>query len=90
MARAREKAFKVAKSNNFTDLKGHGPKGMKTEIWDNLVDIWLTSDWQKKSAAGRKNRATMPDSMIHTGGSISFAEHKRKMVMSVCIFFILL
>jgi len=48
LARAREKAFKVANSNNVADLKGHGPKGMKTKIWYKLVDIWQTLDWQKK------------------------------------------
>ncbi|TKY66359.1 hypothetical protein E2542_SST09229 [Spatholobus suberectus] len=39
LCKAREKAKEMAKSNNIVDLKGHGPKGIRTEIWDSLVDI---------------------------------------------------
>ena len=89
LAKAREAAFKQVNSHNYADLKGHGPKGMKAEVWDGLVDIWITLKWQKKSEAGRNNRASMPDSMLHTGGSISFAEHKKKMVIYMCVYIIL-
>ena len=81
LAKARTAAFKRANSNNFADLKGHGPKGMRTEVWDGLVDIWVTPEWQKKSIAGKINRAAKPDSMVHTAGSKSFAQHKKKMVI---------
>jgi len=30
-------------SDNVEDYKGHGPIGMRTKIWDDLVDIWNTS-----------------------------------------------
>jgi hypothetical protein len=60
--------------------KGHGPKGMKTEVWDGLVDIWLKPEWRKKSDANRCNRAALPDAVLHTGGSICFIEHKKRMV----------
>ncbi|KAK7278976.1 hypothetical protein RJT34_24017 [Clitoria ternatea] len=78
LAKARETAFKRISSNNIANLKGHGPRGMRREVWDGLVDIWVSKEWQKKSQAGRSNRASIPDSMLHTGGS-SFGEHKRKM-----------
>lgn len=77
---AREKALKQVNSTNLADTKGHGPKGMKKEVWDGLVDIWLTPKWRKKSDANRRNKAALPDSVLHTGGSISFGEHKRWMV----------
>ncbi|KAJ1410165.1 putative transposase, Ptta/En/Spm, plant [Sesbania bispinosa] len=34
--------------------------------------VWLRPEWKRKSDAGRSNRASIPDSMMHTGGSISF------------------
>ncbi|KAF7832659.1 putative transposase, Ptta/En/Spm, plant [Senna tora] len=60
-------------------LKGHGLAGIIAEVWDGLVDIWLTPEWQKKSEAAKRSRATAPDAMLHTGGSISFGAHKKKM-----------
>ena len=65
----------------MADLKGHGPRRMKDEVWDGLVDIWLSPEWRRKSEAGRSNRAVMPNHMLHSGGSISFGEHKRRMVI---------
>ncbi|KAJ1429976.1 putative transposase, Ptta/En/Spm, plant [Sesbania bispinosa] len=78
LAKARAAAFVRANSTNIADLKGHGPKGMRTEVWDGLVDIWMTPEWQRKSAAGKSNRAAKPDSMVHTEGSRSFVHHKKK------------
>ncbi|KAF7807707.1 putative transposase, Ptta/En/Spm, plant [Senna tora] len=53
--------------------------GIRAEVWDGLVDIWLTPEWQKKSEAAKRSRATAPDAMLHTRGSISFGAHKKKM-----------
>lgn len=78
---ARIASLKALNSTNLADTKGHGPKGMKSEVWDGLVDIWLTPEWRRKSDAGRSNRAAMPESILHTGGSISFGQHKKKMVI---------
>ncbi|KAJ1400078.1 putative transposase, Ptta/En/Spm, plant [Sesbania bispinosa] len=79
LAKARAAAFVRANSTNIADLKGHGPKGMRTEVWDGLVDICMTPEWQKKSDAGKSNRVAKPDSMVHTGGSRTFGHHKKKM-----------
>ncbi|WJX80812.1 hypothetical protein P8452_63761 [Trifolium repens] len=51
---------------NLVDTKGHGPKGMKAEVWDALIDIWLKPEWKKKSDANRCNRASLPDAVLHT------------------------
>ncbi|KAJ1406204.1 putative transposase, Ptta/En/Spm, plant [Sesbania bispinosa] len=84
LAKARAAAFVRANSTNIADLKGHGPKGMRTEIWDGLVDIWMTPEWQKKSAAGKSNRASKLDSMeMELKRPVSYNEvyikvHKKK------------
>ncbi|XP_045788293.1 uncharacterized protein LOC123883508 isoform X4 [Trifolium pratense] len=76
---ARNAALREVNSTNLVDTKGHGPKGMKAEVWDGLVDIWLKPEWKKKSDANRCNRASLPDAVLHTGGSINFGEHKKRM-----------
>ncbi|RYR20747.1 hypothetical protein Ahy_B03g065973 [Arachis hypogaea] len=78
LKRARDRAFKEANSTSIADIKGHGPKAMKVDVWNGLVDHWLDSKWQNKSVAGQKNRAAMPTHKLHTAGSISFGEHKRR------------
>ncbi|KAJ1440378.1 putative transposase, Ptta/En/Spm, plant [Sesbania bispinosa] len=83
LAKARAAAFVRANSTNIADLKGHGAKCMRTEVWDGLVDIWMTPEWQKKSVAGKSNRASKPDSMVHTRGSRSFGHHKKMMEMEL-------
>jgi len=80
LAKARKKARERANSDNIEDLKGFGPRGIRTEMWDALIDIWMTQDWKKKSIAGKNNRAAKPEAMVHTGGSISFGQHLKKMV----------
>ncbi|XLR19587.1 uncharacterized protein [Arachis hypogaea] len=78
LKRARDRAFKEANSTSIADIKGHGPKAMKVDVWNGLVDHWLDSKWQNKSVAGQKNRTAMPAHKLHTVGSISFGEHKRR------------
>ncbi|RYR13071.1 hypothetical protein Ahy_B04g070260 isoform E [Arachis hypogaea] len=78
LKRARNRAFKEANSTSIADIKGHGPKAMKVDVWNGLVYHWLDSKWQNKSVAGQKNRAAMPAHKLHTAGSISFGEHKRR------------
>ncbi|XP_058777026.1 uncharacterized protein LOC131651374 isoform X3 [Vicia villosa] len=76
---ARKVALRQVNSTNLADTKDHGPKGLKPEVWNGLVDIWLKPEWMKKSDANRCNRASKPDSVLHTGGSISFTEHKKRL-----------
>ncbi|KAF7811966.1 putative transposase, Ptta/En/Spm, plant [Senna tora] len=79
LTKHRVKMLDELKTKDITKLKGHGPSGIRAEVWDGLVDIWSTPEWQKKSEAAKRNRATVPDAMLHTGGSISFSAHKKKM-----------
>ncbi|KAG5059408.1 hypothetical protein JHK87_000437 [Glycine soja] len=74
----RNKVKKTANSTEYEDLRSHEPRGMKDEIWNELIDIWKTLEW-KKSDAGRKNRVAHHNAMVHTGGSRSFGQHKRIM-----------
>nr|KYP39776.1 hypothetical protein KK1_038914 [Cajanus cajan] len=76
-----DKAIKVENSRNYEDLRAHKPRGMKAEIWNGFIDIWKTPEWQKKSIAGRQNRAAQLEAMVHTGGSKSFGQHKKTMVI---------
>jgi len=80
LANARKKARERANSDNIEDLKGFGPRGIRTEMWDALIDTWITQDWKKKFIVGKNNRAAKPEAMVHTGGSISFGQHLKKMV----------
>jgi len=80
LAKVRKKARERANSDNIEDLKGFGPRGIRTDMWDTLIDIWMTQDWKKKSIADKNNRVAKPESMVHTRGSISFGQHLKKMV----------
>ena len=86
LSKARKKAKERTNSNNIQDLKGLGPRGIRTEMWDGLVGIWATEEWKKKSIAGKSNRAAKPDAMIHTGRSRSFGQHLKKMVFLLFTF----
>ncbi|KAF7824154.1 putative transposase, Ptta/En/Spm, plant [Senna tora] len=79
LTKHRVKILDELKTRDMTKLKGHGPAWIRAEVWDGLVDIWLTPEWQKKFEAAKWSRATAPDAMLHTGGSISFGAHKKKM-----------
>ncbi|RYR72396.1 hypothetical protein Ahy_A02g006606 [Arachis hypogaea] len=54
LKRVRERAFKEANSTSIADIKGHGPKTMKVDVWNDLVDHWLDSKWKNKSVASQK------------------------------------
>ncbi|RYQ89259.1 hypothetical protein Ahy_B09g095997 isoform C [Arachis hypogaea] len=79
LKKAKERTFKEANSTSI-DIKGHGPKAMKVDVWNGLVDHWLDSKWKNKSVAGQKNRAAIPAHKLHNAGSISFGEHKKRKV----------
>ncbi|KAF7842001.1 putative transposase, Ptta/En/Spm, plant [Senna tora] len=79
LTKHRVKILDDLKTRDMAKLKGHGPVGIRAEVWDGLVDIWLTPEWQKKSEAAKRSRATAPNAMLHTRGSISFGAHKKKM-----------
>ena len=80
LAKARKKARERANSDNIEYLNGFGPRGIRIEMWDALIDIWKTKEWKKKSITGKNKRAAKPEAMLHIGGSISFGQHLKKMV----------
>ncbi|RYR66761.1 hypothetical protein Ahy_A03g012823 [Arachis hypogaea] len=47
-------AFMEANSTSIADIKGHGPKAMKFDVWNGLVDHWLDSKWQNNSVIDKK------------------------------------
>jgi len=38
LAKARERE----NLDNIEDLKGFGPRGIRIEMWDTLINIWMT------------------------------------------------
>ncbi|KAF7832177.1 putative transposase, Ptta/En/Spm, plant [Senna tora] len=69
LTKHRVKILDELKTRDMAKLKGHGPAGIRAEVWDGLIDIWLTPEWQRKSEAAKRSRATAPDAMLHTGVS---------------------
>lgn len=49
LAKARVKEKATTKSENPADYKGHGPKGIRAKIWNDLCGIWATPERKKKS-----------------------------------------
>jgi len=41
LAKARKKTRERANSDNIEDLKGFGPREIRTEMWDALIDTWM-------------------------------------------------
>ena len=76
----RDKAKKASGSEDATVWKLHYPGSMRHAIWEGLCDKWADPRWRHRSVAGSANRGKVPEASIHTGGSISFASHKKKMV----------
>ncbi|MQM18367.1 hypothetical protein Taro_051357 [Colocasia esculenta] len=49
------------------------------DYWDAMCDQWATQEYQARSAIATQNRAKMPEASLHTGGSITFGCHKKRM-----------
>lgn len=79
---ARKQALKAAKSDDLNDARRFRPAWVQEDIWNELIDHWTSESWQHKSKVASENRMTLKDGSIakHTGGSKSFASHKRDMV----------
>ena len=82
---AREIAMKAANDwNDPLKMNDNGPKWLNPDNWNKLVDeVFAIEDWRKKRESARKNRMTEKDGSItkHTGGSIPFREHEKRMVI---------
>ncbi|XP_074364891.1 uncharacterized protein LOC141705927 [Apium graveolens] len=58
----------------------HRPQYMKPGVWSRLAEYWVSEEFKKKSAAGKKARAAVK--VPHTSGARSFDRHRRDYVES--------
>ncbi|WRX26532.1 putative transposase [Theobroma cacao] len=84
LSEEKNKVMTEAKTNNIKDCKSMSREWIMNEIWDLLIDmVWGTEEWQDKSRKARQNRLTAKKESIpkHTGGSIPFVVHAKRMEM---------
>ena len=55
------------------------PAWLSDTDYATYLAAWLSSSFKKRSEINRRNRLANP--ALHTGGSISHAEHARRLVM---------
>lgn len=60
------------------------PTWMGETVWNDLEKIWMDPSFKKISNRAKKNRASSKGGAVHTGGSISIAEHTIRMVRFLC------
>ncbi|KAF7821102.1 uncharacterized protein G2W53_026557 [Senna tora] len=58
--------------------KGQRPAWMPKGCLHELGNIWLTEDYQEKQQQNKQNRASTRGGSLHTCGSITISEHKRR------------
>ncbi|MQL89967.1 hypothetical protein Taro_022550 [Colocasia esculenta] len=78
----KHKATSKKAFGNFDDplmWKGRGPPAIRRDYWDAMCDKWATEDFRHRSRIATENRTKMPETTLHTSGSISFGRQKRKM-----------
>jgi hypothetical protein len=56
------------------------PAWMSNTVWKELVEKWGSEAFKKKCAQNTSNRNSEKGASCHTGGSISIANHKERMV----------
>ncbi|KAL3380019.1 hypothetical protein AABB24_000577 [Solanum stoloniferum] len=64
--------FEARKSNKK-------PCWLREDIWVKSLEKWNTPEFKKKCERGKAARASIKGGSLHTGGSMSFPGHKRKM-----------
>lgn len=83
MYNARRYAKKACASTDKNIWKEHGPVWMRKEYWTELCNIWEAEKWNANSNKAKQNRAAHPEANLHTGGSVSFATHKARLVSTL-------
>ncbi|KAM3200507.1 hypothetical protein P3L10_032869 [Capsicum annuum] len=48
-------------------------------MWTQFLILWDTSEYKVKRERGKVNRASETGGSLHTGGSMSFATHQRRL-----------
>ncbi|GKB14756.1 transposase, Ptta/En/Spm, partial [Tanacetum coccineum] len=87
MLKARKESIKMARlagvhfdGYDFSVLKPYNPKWIQSRYWEDMIDqVWNTPEWKTKSKSGRVNRLILKEASNHCAGSITIAQHKRKL-----------
>lgn len=56
------------------------PKWMGAHAWEGLQKHWGTGTYKETCEKAKQNRASAKGGSLHTGGSISITEHRKRMV----------
>ncbi|GKA56190.1 hypothetical protein Tco_0755262 [Tanacetum coccineum] len=69
-----------------SDWTEYCPYNIDQEDWEDILKSWMKPKWQKRSKVGYENRKKVPgveagtsSYVRHTGGSINFRIHRKKM-----------
>ncbi|KAM3308137.1 hypothetical protein P3S67_009881 [Capsicum chacoense] len=55
------------------------PSWLNDEVWSKFLILWDTPEYKAKREQGKANRASETGGSLHTGGSMSFATHQRRL-----------
>ena len=76
-----------------TDSSKCCPDNIDQEDWEDILKSWMKPEWKKRLKVGAENKKNVPgveagtsSYVRHTGGSINFGIHRKKMVCT-CYFF---
>ena len=94
MSKARAESIKMAQlagvqfdGSDFSVLKPYSPKWIKSSCWEDMIDrVWNTAEWKTKSKSGRVKQFILKEVSKPFAGSVTIAQHKRKLVR--CFIFI--
>ncbi|MQL82350.1 hypothetical protein Taro_014813 [Colocasia esculenta] len=79
MWEARDKAARIAGSQDPTAWMDYSPVWMRRDYWESLCHRLATGPWQERSRVAKRNRATHSEKNVHTSGSVSYATHSQKL-----------
>ncbi|CAI9267634.1 unnamed protein product [Lactuca saligna] len=70
-------------NKDYNIMQNFVPNGMQSQRWKDLCREWNTDAWLKRSASAKSNRNTADSGgkiARHTGGSISYDEHRIRFI----------
>ncbi|MQM01756.1 hypothetical protein Taro_034514 [Colocasia esculenta] len=79
MWEAQDKAMKTTGSLDPMAWLDYCPVWLRRDYWESLCHRWATGPWQERSQAAKRNRAAHPEKNVHTSGSVSYANHSKKL-----------